>query len=126
MDKLFGTDGIRGSAGKFPLDTSSISTLGSALVDLLNMKGLSSKILIGRDTRESGVWLEEALFHGIRRKKGIPVSAGIIPTSAVSFLTRKHSFAAGIVISASHNPYKDNGIKIFSSEKLSRDQNHRE
>lgn len=118
MDKLFGTDGIRGVAGKFPLDTSSISTLGSALVDLLNMKGLSSKILIGRDTRESGVWLEQALFQGIKRKKGIPVSVGIIPTSAVSFLTRKHSFAAGIVISASHNPYKDNGIKIFSSEGM--------
>ena len=118
MDKLFGTDGIRGAAGKYPLDFSSIYALGSALVDLLNKNGFSSNILIGRDTRESGVWLEEALFQGIKHKQGKPASAGIIPTSAVSFLARKHSFAAGIVISASHNPYQDNGIKIFSSDGM--------
>lgn len=118
MEKLFGTDGIRGAAGKFPLDFPSIHTLGTALVDLLNRKGFSSKILIGRDTRESGEWLEQALFQGIKKRQGVPISAGIIPTSAISFLARKHSFAAGIVISASHNPFRDNGIKIFASDGI--------
>lgn len=118
MEKLFGTDGIRGAAGKFPLDYPSIHTLGTALVDLLKKKGFSSKILIGRDTRESGEWLEQALFQGIKKRQGVPISAGIIPTSAISFLTKKHSFAAGIVISASHNPYRDNGIKIFASDGI--------
>ncbi|NIM90845.1 MAG: phosphoglucosamine mutase [Candidatus Aminicenantes bacterium] len=118
MEKLFGTDGIRGVAGEYPLDYSSVYALGKALISLLQAKGLEPKVLIGRDTRESGVWLEEALFAGIREKKGEAVTAGIIPTSAISFLTKKYSFSAGIVISASHNPYHDNGIKVFSSEGM--------
>jgi phosphoglucosamine mutase len=116
MDKLFGTDGIRAVAGHFPLDYSSVHTLGSALIDLLGRKGFPSRVLIGCDTRESGVWLEKALAQGIRECDGEPTSAGIIPTSAISFLTKKHTFSAGIVISASHNPFQDNGIKIFSAE----------
>lgn len=118
MEKLFGTDGIRGVAGEYPLDYSSVYVLGKALVSLLQAKGLEPKVLIGRDTRESGVWLEEALFAGIMGKKGEAVSAGAIPTSAISFLTKKYSFSAGIMISASHNPYRDNGIKVFSSEGM--------
>lgn len=118
MEKLFGTDGVRGIAGEYPLDFSSVYALGRALITLLREKGLEPKVLIGRDTRESGVWLAEALLAGIRDEEVEAISAGIIPTSAISFLTKKYSFSAGIVISASHNPYHDNGIKIFSSEGL--------
>lgn len=116
MKKLFGTDGIRAEAGKFPLDYSSVCNLGRSLISLIQEEGFSPKVLIGRDTRESGEWLEQALFQGIKEAQGEPVSVGIIPTSAISFLTKKHSFSAGIVISASHNSYEDNGIKIFSSQ----------
>jgi len=114
--KLFGTDGIRAEAGRYPLDYSSICVLGSALVGLLRGKGLEPRILIGRDTRESGPWMEKALSQGIVEAGGAPSSAGVIPTSAVSYLTRRDAFSAGIVISASHNPYRDNGIKVFSPQ----------
>lgn len=112
--KLFGTDGVRAVAGTFPLDPPTISRLGSALVDLLERKGQGARILIGRDTRESGPWMERALARGVRAAGGEVVSAGVIPTSAVSYLTKTHGFAAGAVISASHNPFRDNGIKVFS------------
>lgn len=118
MKKLFGTDGIRAVAGEHPLDKKTIFTLAKALVELIEQGGLESQVLIGRDTRESGPWIEEILFQGIKAGGGKAVSAGVIPTSAVSFLTRKHRFSAGIVISASHNPYRDNGIKIFSPQGL--------
>jgi phosphoglucosamine mutase len=116
MKKLFGTDGIRAIAGEFPLDRNSIGALGTALIGLLKAEKLEPKVLIGRDTRESGGWMEEALIQAIRDAEGEGISAGIIPTSAISYLTKKHAFSAGIVISASHNPYQDNGIKIFSSQ----------
>jgi phosphoglucosamine mutase len=112
--KLFGTDGVRAVAGHFPLDPPTIARLGQALVDLLGSKGLGTKILIGRDTRESGPWMERSLARGVRAAGGDVVSAGVIPTSAVSYLTKTHGFSAGAVISASHNPFADNGIKIFS------------
>jgi phosphoglucosamine mutase len=118
VEKLFGTDGIRAVAGQPPLDYSSVCALGKALVFLLKEEELKPQVIIGRDTRESGEWLEQALFQGIHAGQGEPVTAGIIPTSAVSFLTKKHPFSAGIVISASHNPYQDNGIKIFSSQGI--------
>ncbi len=114
MPRLFGTDGIRAVAGHFPLDYSTVCVLGEALVELLQEEGLPPKMIIGKDTRESGKWIEQALSQGIRRARGDVVSGGVIPTSAVSFLTKKHAFSAGIVISASHNPFQDNGIKIFS------------
>jgi len=118
MEKLFGTDGLRAVAGQFPLDYPSTFTLGKSLISLLKEEGLEPKVIIGRDTRESGEWIEKALFLGIKNAKGEALSAGIIPTSALSFLTKKYHFSAGIVISASHNPYQDNGIKIFSSQGL--------
>jgi phosphoglucosamine mutase len=118
MKKLFGTDGIRAVAGQPPLDYSSVCALGKALVFLLKEEKLEPQVIIGRDTRESGEWLEQALFQGIKAGQGKALTAGIIPTSAVSFLTKKYSFSAGIVISASHNPYQDNGIKIFSSQGI--------
>jgi phosphoglucosamine mutase len=112
--KLFGTDGVRAVAGVFPLDPATISRLGQALVALLEKKGLGANLLIGRDTRESGPWMERALARGVRAAGGEVISAGIIPTSAVSYLTQTHGFSAGVVISASHNPFEDNGIKVFS------------
>ena len=114
MEKLFGTDGIRAIAGEYPLDYNSVYTLGHALIELLRTEKLPPRVIIGRDTRESGQWIEQALFQGIEDGNGEALSAGLIPTSAISFLTKRHGFSAGIVISASHNPYQDNGIKIFS------------
>jgi len=118
MKKLFGTDGVRSVAGQYPLDAPTIRVLGQALVELLEEEKLEPRVLIGHDTRESGPWIEQAVAAGVEAGGGETVSAGIIPTSAVSFLTRKHRFSAGIVISASHNPYRDNGIKIFSSQGI--------
>lgn len=116
MSRLFGTDGIRSVAGQFPLDYSSVFKLGKGLIALLMNQGLAPIVLIGKDSRESGNWLNDALFQGIKEASGKAVSVGVIPTPAVSHLTKKHAFSAGIVISASHNPYQDNGIKIFSSQ----------
>ena len=116
--KLFGTDGVRGAAGIYPLDPPTISRLGQALVGLLEKKGLGARLLIGRDTRESGPWMERALARGVRVAGGEAVSAGVIPTSAVSYLTKTHGFSAGAVISASHNPFEDNGIKVFSPQGI--------
>ncbi len=113
---LFGTDGIRGVAGEFPLDSASVRALGRALARLLQARGLGRRVLVGRDTRESGGTLEAALVSGLRAAGAEPVSAGVIPTSAVSLLAMRGGFAAGAVISASHNPFRDNGIKIFSGD----------
>jgi phosphoglucosamine mutase len=113
--KLFGTDGLRAVAGEFPLDRSSIRKLGRGLAALLRAEGLSPRVLIGRDTRESGEWIEKALAQGLRSGGAAFASAGVIPTSAIAYLTKARDFSAGIVISASHNLYQDNGIKIFSS-----------
>ena len=118
MEKLFGTDGIRAIAGQPPLDYSTIFCLGKSLIIHLKEEGLKPRVIIGRDTRESGEWIEEALFQGIKDVQGEAASSGVIPTSGISFLTKKHGFSAGIVISASHNPYEDNGIKIFSSQGI--------
>ena len=115
MTKLFGTDGIRAVAGAFPLDPPSVRALGRALASLLREEGLAPRAIIGRDTRESGVWMEREIIRGFEKGGGEAVPAGVIPTSAVSYLTRKHAFSAGIVLSASHNPFGDNGIKIFAS-----------
>ncbi|MCP2606258.1 phosphoglucosamine mutase, partial [Candidatus Aminicenantes bacterium AC-708-I09] len=103
-------------AGDFPLDKSTVFLVGKALAFILFKKtGKKPSILIGRDTRESGEWIEQALIAGILSEKGEIHSAGIIPTSAIAYLTARFNYNAGIVISASHNPYYDNGIKIFSS-----------
>jgi len=118
MQKLFGTDGIRAVAGEFPLDYPTVFTLGRALAALLEQEGLPPRVLIGRDTRESGEWLEGTLYQSFKRNGCQVVTAGVIPTSAVSILTRKFGFSAGVVVSASHNPFQDNGIKVFSPEGI--------
>ena len=115
VKKLFGTDGMRAVAGEYPLDRPTIYALGRALVGLLREEGLPPEVLVGRDTRESGEWIEADLVRGVADAGGTYHSAGVIPTSGISHLTQVHAFSAGAVISASHNPYLDNGIKIFSS-----------
>lgn len=115
MKQLFGTDGIRGLAGEFPLDQNTVRMVGSSLARQLTAKlKRSPRFVTGRDTRESGTWIEEAFHQGAAAEGGITESAGVITTPGVAFLTREFDFDAGIVISASHNPFQDNGIKIFS------------
>jgi phosphoglucosamine mutase len=112
--KLFGTDGVRGRAGEPPLDTRTVRRLGMALVKALPRGAGEIRLLVGRDTRESGERLERDLAVGASAAGATVVSAGVIPTPAVAHLTRSQEFAAGLVISASHNPFHDNGIKVFS------------
>jgi len=115
MKALFGTDGIRGEAGKFPLDEPTIRTIGSSLARYLKTSlGSAPRLVIGRDTRESGSWIEQALIEGAKGGGAECHSAGVITTPGVAYLTRTLPADAGVVISASHNPYHDNGIKIFS------------
>ena len=116
MRHLFGTDGIRGIAGEFPLDPPTVERIGLALAWTLreDEKTETPKILIGRDTRASGPPLEAALTAGIVRGGGAVSLAGVVTTPAIAYLTRTAGFDAGVVLSASHNPYRDNGIKIFS------------
>ncbi len=114
MKKLFGTDGIRGEAGAFPLDEKTIETIGNSLARQFTEKlGRSPRFVVGRDTRESGAWIERAFCAGASAAEADCESAEIITTPGVAFLTKKFHFDAGVVVSASHNPYQDNGIKIF-------------
>ena len=113
---MFGTDGVRGVAGKPPLDPPTVRRLGAALVRALPHGTASPQLLVGRDTRESGGWIEAELAHGACGEGATVTSAGVVPTPAVAFLTRTGTYDAGVVISASHNPYEDNGIKVFSGK----------
>jgi phosphoglucosamine mutase len=114
--KLFGTDGIRGVAGDTPLDPATIYAAGLAVGHSVRKTTAKAKVLLGRDTRESSAWIAATIAAGLR-EAGITVeSAGIVPTPAVAFLVRTHGFEAGIVISASHNPWRDNGIKLFGGD----------
>lgn len=114
MKKLFGTDGVRGKAGEFPLNSETIATIGRSLARQFRSElGREARFITGRDTRESGGWIEEAFHLGAIGAEAVCESAGVITTPGVAFLTRKFDFDAGIVISASHNPFEDNGIKIF-------------
>ncbi len=112
--RLFGTDGVRGTAGEYPLDRPTVRRLGAALVKALPHGTESPRLLVGRDTRESGSWIEAELAHGASGEGATVTSAGVVPTPAVAYLTRTQGFDAGVVISASHNPFADNGIKVFS------------
>ena len=112
--QLFGTDGVRGTAGQFPLDAATVRRIGAALVRALPHGTESPRLLIGRDTRESGAWIEAELAHGAAGEGASVTSAGVVPTPAVAYLTRTGPYDAGVVISASHNPFEDNGIKVFS------------
>ena len=110
-EQLFGTDGVRGVAGEWPLDPPTIARLGAAIA---RNAGGRPKILIGRDTRESGGWITREFARGACAEGAPATSAGVIPTPGVAYLTRALGFDLGVVLSASHNPYGDNGIKVFS------------
>jgi phosphoglucosamine mutase len=113
MSKLFGTDGIRGVAYVPPLDEPTVTRIGLAVAQSLATP--SPRILLGRDTRKSGPDIERWLSYGLARGGATAESAGIITTPAVAYLTSSEGFDAGLVISASHNPFRDNGIKVFTS-----------
>ena len=114
--KLFGTDGVRGVAGKPPLDPATITALGMALGDALTDDGLADRpVLIGMDTRQSGPWIAAQLSEGLSARGLDSQFAGVITTPGVAYLTRTSGFAAGVMISASHNPFEDNGIKVFAA-----------
>jgi len=114
--QLFGTDGIRGVAGQYPLNEPTVFAIGRALGHRLRSAAQQQRVVIGQDTRESSQWIANTLAAGLLNA-GIEVkSAGVITTPGVAFLARTDAFGAGIVISASHNPWIDNGIKVFSAD----------
>ncbi|MFO7838864.1 MAG: phosphoglucosamine mutase [Desulfosalsimonadaceae bacterium] len=122
MAGLFGTDGIRGKANQYPMTPEVALRAGRALTGAIRKNGEKPRVLIGRDTRNSGDMIAYALAAGICSGGGDAHICGVLPTPAVAYLTNAESMDAGVVISASHNPFADNGIKFFNAEgfKLSR------
>ena len=108
--QLFGTDGIRGVAGEYPLDPATVFAFGAALGREAKDTG---EILLGADTRESSPWIAELVAGGLESSGARVRYAGVVTTPGVAYLTRSGPFVAGVMISASHNPYQDNGIKVF-------------
>ncbi len=115
MSRLFGTDGIRGVANKSPMTSQTALRVGQAMGYVLGKKSHRPRIIIGKDTRLSGYMLESALASGMCSMGADVVLVGPMPTPGIAFITNNMDADAGVVISASHNPYEDNGIKIFSN-----------
>jgi phosphoglucosamine mutase len=116
--ELFGTDGIRGIPGEYPLDDATLERVGLALGKHLREQIAKPRVLIGRDTRESGPHVAECIARGLASAGSEPVSAGVLTTPGVAWLVNRDGFSAGVVISASHNPYHDNGVKLISSSGM--------
>jgi phosphoglucosamine mutase len=114
LRKLFGTDGIRGVAGEYPLDKKTVFAIGRALGD--HLPAGPRRVVIGQDTRESSAGIAETLSAGLRTANVVGESAGVITTPGIAYLTHTQRFSAGVVISASHNPWRDNGIKVFGPD----------
>ncbi len=114
--QLFGTDGIRGVAEEFPLTRDSVYWIGRALGHDLARVNAKARVVIGQDTRVSSRWIADRFLQGLASVGVETRSAGVITTPGVAFLARSQGFDAGVVISASHNPWTDNGIKIFSRD----------
>jgi phosphoglucosamine mutase len=114
MEKLFGTDGVRGIANKYPITPEMAMQIGQAVAYILKKEGHRPRIVIGKDTRLSGYMLENTLVAGITSMGADAIIIGPIPTPGIAFITTNLDADAGIMISASHNPFEDNGIKIFS------------
>ena len=114
MGKLFGTDGIRGEANRYPMDAATAFAVGQAATLVLKKSHHTTKVVIGKDTRLSGYMLESALESGVTSMGGVPYLVGVLPTPGIAYITESMRADAGVVISASHNPYQDNGVKIFS------------
>jgi phosphoglucosamine mutase len=115
---LFGTDGIRGVPGTYPLDDATLERVGESVGNYLAAKKRRPRVLIGRDTRESGPHIAERIARGLTAANAEAVSAGVLTTPGVAWLVNREGFAAGVVISASHNPYHDNGVKLISSNGM--------
>jgi phosphoglucosamine mutase len=113
MGKLFGTDGIRGEANRYPMNAEIAFGVGQAVTHVFRKKGRRPRLIIGKDTRLSGYMLESSLEAGVTSMGGEPYMVGVLPTPGIAFITQSMRADAGIVISASHNPYQDNGLKIF-------------
>jgi phosphoglucosamine mutase len=116
--ELFGTDGIRGVPGTYPLDDPTLERVGLALGEYLRSLLAHPRVLIGRDTRESGPHLAGLIARGLAAAGAEPVSAGVLTTPGIAWLVDREEFAAGVVISASHNPYHDNGVKLISASGM--------
>ncbi len=116
MRKLFGTDGIRGVAGEYPLDEATSFAIGRALGHRLQKTVSKPRVVIGQDTRESSQWIATAIARGLLAHGVEVASAGVLTTPGVAYLARSQRFDAGVVISASHNPWRDNGVKVFASD----------
>ncbi len=117
--QLFGTDGVRGLPGEFPLDDATLDRMGMALGEYVSSHARNqrdpARVLIGRDTRESGPHIADRIARGLAAAGVEPISAGVLTTPGVAWLVNREGFAAGVVISASHNPYHDNGVKLISA-----------
>src|SRR5229473_1584870 len=109
--KLFGTDGIRVRAGEYPLNSQTIAAIGRAIGEKLG-----GRILVGQDTRVSSPWIFSLLQQGISITEATITNAGVIPTPAIALLTKSSGYSGGVMISASHNAYEDNGIKVFAAD----------
>src|ERR1700756_667530 len=122
--QLFGTDGIRGVAGEFPLTMESTYLIGRALGHDLVRTAANPRVVIGQDTRESSAWIADRVMLGLASAGVETHSAGVITTPGVAYLARSRKYAAGVVISASHNPWTDNGIKVFSGDGFKLPDSH--
>jgi len=121
--QLFGTDGIRGIPGTYPLDDSTLERLGFVLGEFLlpssaAQESSKPRVLVGRDTRESGPHIAAQIARGLCAAGAEAVSAGVLTTPGVAWLVSREGFSAGVVISASHNPYHDNGVKLISASGM--------
>src|SRR3984957_16608245 len=123
--ELFGTDGIRGTPGEYPLDDRTIYWTGRSVGSYLQRQagpgshnGGGPRVLLGMDTRESGPHIAGQIAAGLTEEGVAVASAGVISTPGVACLVRKEKFSAGVVISASHNPYQDNGVKLFAGSGM--------
>jgi phosphoglucosamine mutase len=117
MKRLFGTDGIRGVAGRAPLDAPTLRRFGAALAEALERDlGRPPRVVLGRDTRESGPWIRDAVADGLAFRSGTATDAGVITTPGLAYATQAGGFDAGVMISASHNPFEDNGVKVFGRD----------
>lgn len=127
MGKLFGTDGIRGVANRHPMDAVMALAVGQAVTYVLRKPDRQPRVIVGKDTRISGYMLESALESGITSMGGVAEMVGVLPTPGIAYLAESMRVDAGIVVSASHNPYEDNGIKVFAGSgfKLSDEQEAR-
>jgi phosphoglucosamine mutase len=117
MKRLFGTDGIRGVAGRAPLDAATLRRFGAALAEALEGSlPEPPHVVLGRDTRESGPWIRDAVADGLASRGGRATDAGVITTPGLAYATQTAGFDAGVMISASHNPFEDNGVKVFGRD----------